>query len=108
MLYTFGSRANGRLGDGNTSSTTNVPTQVGSDTDWQDVSINGASNSSGANEFTYAIKSGMVYGTGINLNGQINFTYTDITTFVQIGEGDNYTLISAGDGWGIGIRKNTP
>jgi alpha-tubulin suppressor-like RCC1 family protein len=107
-LWTFGLQTNGRLGNG---LTTNVnvlsPTQVGTDTDWELVknSHNGTTN---LNEFTYAIKGGRLYATGINNIGQLGLPISeDVANFTEIGNGSNYVDLSSGSGFGMAIR-NTP
>lgn len=96
--YSWGVRANGRLGDGNTTGNTTTPTQIGTDTDW-------AMPSAGL-QFAAATKTnGKLYGWGANASGQIgDGTTTQRTSPVQVGSGEDWTVISCGDIHSLGIR----
>jgi len=112
-LFTWGIRARGVLGDGNTTGTTTVPTLVGSATDWLSVAATPGdyfwSNLyEGLN--IYALKTdGTLWATGLNGIGQAGQpNSTNVTTFTQVGAATNHTLIAAGLGNCITVRRNLP
>lgn len=82
-LYGAGSDANNRMGmDGSTYSTF---TQIGSDTNWEDIVLPNTANI-GRNEFSWAIKGGELYGTGINAFGHFNqVSNSNITSWTRMG-----------------------
>lgn len=108
-LWAFGLQTNGRLGNGLTTfANISTPTQIGSDTDWQQVKTTPSFANSGYHEFTYAIKGGKLYGTGINTAGQLGLPPSaDVATFTEIGNGSNYVDLDVGSGFGMAIRRTT-
>lgn len=90
-LYSFGLNGNGETGQGTTAGTTDVPTQVGTDTDW--VKFAASSPTS------LVIKSnGTLYGFGGNNN---------ITTPTQIETDNDWIDIAVeAEGRGVGLRAN--
>ena len=90
-LWAWGSNGSGRLGVGDTTSR-NIPTQVGSDTDWVDVSAGTFHN--------VALKSdGTLYAWGDNGYGQLGIgSNVDQYSPVQIGIDTHWYSIAAG-GW---------
>lgn len=106
-LYTWGTAANGRLGNGTTTPDVSTPTKIGTDTDWS-VPI-------GAAGFAFAIKTnGKLYSWGNNLYGQTgqNTATGNTTTPTQVGTGTDWEQISANNcvvavkggqlyGWGL-------
>jgi len=112
-LFTWGGRSNGVLGDGNTTGTTAVPTQVGAATDWAVVICTPFSYWWGVPiEIlnTYALKTdGTLWATGLNTVGQCGQPNSEyITTFTQVGDATNHVLIAAGSGNCITVRRNLP
>jgi len=107
-LWAFGNQSNGRLGNGLTNvANITTPIQIGSDTDWESVKANGNNPTANLNEFSYAIKGGRLYATGINNLGQLGLALSaDVATFIEIGNGANYIDIASGSGFGMAIRKN--
>jgi alpha-tubulin suppressor-like RCC1 family protein len=107
-LWAFGAQLNGRLGNGLTTNVNiSTPTQIVSDTDWESVKANGNSSSPPFNEFSYAIKGGRLYATGINNLGQLGLAPSaNVATFTEIGNGANYIDLASGSGFGMAIRKN--
>jgi alpha-tubulin suppressor-like RCC1 family protein len=107
-LWVCGLQTNGRLGNGQTG-TGNVTTmtQIGVDTDWHFVSSNKI-GSAFLTEYSFAIKGGRLYGTGLNSSGQLGIEPSaDVSTFTDIGNGSNYVNLTSGQGFNLAIR-NTP
>lgn len=77
-LWTWGNNTNGELGNG-TYVSNNLPTQVGTDTNWESLSLDQYYNS-------FAKKTnGEIWGTGRNLNGQLgNGTTVQSNVFVKV------------------------
>jgi alpha-tubulin suppressor-like RCC1 family protein len=63
-LYSWGSNANGRTGQGTTTGSTQVPTQVGSDTNW-------AKCAAGANHSICTRTTGTLWAFGAGTNGRL-------------------------------------
>lgn len=94
-LWTWGYNAYGELGDGTTADKSS-PTQVGSLTNWIDVSA--------GNSNTFAIKSdGTLWGAGNSDNGKV---LNNVNTFTQIGTATNWAKIYSTLG-GILVLTNT-
>lgn len=89
-LWAWGSNNDGRLGVGLSIINLTVPTQVGTSTDWIDVSANGT--------HSLAIKSNhTLWAWGDNYYGQLgDGTSTDKSTPTQIGTDTNWENIMAG------------
>lgn len=96
-LWMCGQQSLGRLGNGSSDTAPiSTPVKIGSDTDWESVSITSISTAAGTNEFTWAVKGGKLYGTGVNSNGQLGFfnNTTDRNVFERIGKISGVKLIS--------------
>lgn len=92
-LYSWGSNANGQTGQNTTTGNTTTPTQVGSDTDWEQIS---------ANNCVVAVKGGQLYGWGLNTNGAVGDNSTTNRSTPQ--------LIDSNSGWRVaelGMGGNT-
>lgn len=84
-LYMWGRNINGKTGRGLTTGITSNPTQIGTDTDWVDISV--------GDQFTVARKSnGTLWGWGSNLNG----TGVAASTPTQIGSDDDWEVHRSG------------
>jgi len=113
-LYSWGSNANGRTGLGTTAGDTMIPTQVGTATDWVQVSISDA--------HTLAIRrDGTLWAWGSNTNGatsQGSAGNTLVPTrvfmdndWVAVSAGRNYSMAIKADGslwaWGSNLTGRT-
>lgn len=103
-LWTVGSGTNGRTGL-NTTTQYSTWQQVGSATDWTDISIYTIATG-GVSENTYAIKAGGLWVTGINSFGQLGVALSTASSnvFVQIGSETNHTRLAAGAGYVLTVR----
>jgi len=101
-LWSWGFNANGRTGLGISSLTnTLVPTQVGIDTTWSQVSA--------GESYSLALRSdGTLWAWGSNENGQtgLGITAGDQTTPAQVGTVTNWTQVSAGANHSHAIRSD--
>jgi alpha-tubulin suppressor-like RCC1 family protein len=100
-IYSWGNNENGRLGLGYASTYgPNIPTQIGSDSDWNKVY--------GGTAFTLALKTNKtIWSWGKNYDGQLGHGgSTDRSTPKQIGTDSEWTGISAGDKHGLGCKTN--
>jgi alpha-tubulin suppressor-like RCC1 family protein len=109
-LYTWGTAANGRLGNGTTTPNVLVPTKIGTDTDWGQLA--------GGGGFAFAIKTnGTLYSWGNNLYGQtgLGTASGNTTSPTQVGSDTDWEQISANNcvvavkggqlyGWGLNTR----
>jgi alpha-tubulin suppressor-like RCC1 family protein/uncharacterized protein YjdB len=100
-LWTWGKNNYGQLGDGNYYNTRNVPTQVGTDTDWALVSA--------GETFTVAVKTdGSLWTWGNNNYGQLgdgNYNNTrNVPT--RVGTDNNWKLVSAGSKHTVAIKTD--
>jgi alpha-tubulin suppressor-like RCC1 family protein len=99
-LWTWGDNVSGQLGLG---STTNVllPTQLGTATDWKTADC--------GNDFSIAIKNnGTAWGCGANYFGNLGNATTNVvtTSYTQIGTDTNWTAISCGLYFSLGLKTN--
>ncbi|TXI10810.1 MAG: hypothetical protein E6Q68_07420, partial [Polynucleobacter sp.] len=103
-LWTWGLNTNGQLGHGNTTSPVATPTQVGTDTDWDLLSMGGLG--------TAGIKTdGTLWVWGSNLYGQQGngATSSPVTSPTQVGVGTNWKTVNVGSRSVIAIEGiNTP
>lgn len=98
-LWAWGANGgHGQLGDG-TNLDSNVPVQIGTDTNWSKIS---------AGNHTVALKTnGTLWAWGDNNFGQLgNGTNIDSNVPVQIGTDTNWSKISAGMGNTVAIKTN--
>jgi uncharacterized repeat protein (TIGR03803 family) len=98
-LWAWGQNGDGQLGLGNTS-TQWVPVQVGTATDWVQVSNGGY--------HTVAVRSnGTLWAAGDNFYGQIgDGTTTDRSSFVQIGTATDWQVAVAGVNHTLALKTN--
>jgi alpha-tubulin suppressor-like RCC1 family protein len=98
-LWGWGFNSRGEIGN-NTATTVNSPVQIGTDTDWSDVS--------GQNNVTMALKSdGSLYLYGENDNGQIgDNTIINRSSPVQLGSGTDWNLISSGGSHALAVKTD--
>ena len=89
-LWAWGYNANGQLGNGTVTSYSS-PIQVGSLTNWKQVSC-------GYNGFTTAVKNdGTLWAWGYNANGQLgNGTVTSYSSPIQVGSLTNWRQVACG------------
>ena len=99
-LWAWGFNARGGLGVGDTVDRL-VPTQVGSDSDWAEVSVGNAGHS-------LAIKTdGTLWGWGYNQKGQVgNSSTTNRLTPVRIGTGTDWAGVAAGMWFSLGVKAD--
>lgn len=107
-MWYFGQQFNGRLGNGSTSALSiTSPMQLGADTDWERVGINGNTLTARQTEQSYAIKGGAFYACGLNNHGQLGIdpsVTAETGDWTQVGSGTNYTKVGAGGGFALAIR----
>lgn len=99
-LWSWGWNGNGELGLGTSTSTFLVPTQVGTDTNWQSISSK--------DYFCIALKSnGTLWAWGRNDYGQLGAN-AGVYQFspMQVGTDTNWQSISAGYGHSLAIKSN--
>ena len=84
-LYSWGGNANGQTGQNTSIGDTLTPTQVGSDSDWEQIT---------ANNCVTAVKGGQLYGWGFNAQGAVGDNSTTNRTTPQ--------LIDSNTGWRVG------
>ncbi len=90
-LYAWGNNSDARLGLGTTGGSINIPTQVGTDTDWVMVAA--------GYYHSLALKSdGTLWGWGGNTGGAtgLDTTYGSTTAPTQIGTDEDWATIAAG------------
>lgn len=102
-LWGWGYNYYGQIGQGNGGSLNTIvgsPTQVGSDNNWQSVSV-------GTN-YTLAIKNdGTLWGTGTNASGELGIGSPLAAVYMtQIGTNTNWKQVSANNGYSIGIKTD--
>ncbi|WP_027184579.1 hypothetical protein [Desulfovibrio inopinatus] len=99
-LWGFGSNENGRLGLGAGTGKSSTPVQVGTETNWTDISC--------GDWFTLALKSdGSLYGFGYNLHGELGLDDT-IDRYVpeRIGSEGAFQSMSAGENHSLAKAKS--
>ncbi len=100
-LWSFGFNNSGRTGLNTTSGNTTVPTQVGSDTDWEVASVGDA--------HTLAIKTdGTLWSFGGNTNGRTGLNTDTGNTLVptQVGVATNWEAVSGGTGFALVLASD--
>ncbi len=100
-LWAWGLNLNGELGLNYTSNSVLVPTRVGTDNNWKDVSC--------GFEFAVGIKSdGTIWSTGFNGNGNLGRTITGTydSVFAQIGTATDWARVAAGSSFAMAIKTN--
>ena len=102
-LWAWGKNTHGELGDG-TNVNKNLPVQIGSDTNWKEVSTGMA----GIYAHTLAVKTdGTLWAWGSNNNGQLgDGTMVDKNYPVQIGSDTDWKTITAGFNHSFAIKNN--
>jgi alpha-tubulin suppressor-like RCC1 family protein/uncharacterized protein YfaP (DUF2135 family) len=98
-LWSWGNNSNGQLGDG-TQSTRNIPTQIGTDSNWKSVAA--------GENYTLAIKlDGTLWGWGDNSFGQLGKIPSFIVaTPTRIGTDSNWQSVSAGKDYTVAIKND--
>jgi alpha-tubulin suppressor-like RCC1 family protein len=100
-LWAWGHNNKGQLGDGTTTDRS-IPVQIGNATDWVSV-VTGY-------EHSLAIKSdGTLWGWGNNLSSQLGvqtYPLINILTPFQIGTGNNWISVTAGNVHSLGIKSD--
>jgi alpha-tubulin suppressor-like RCC1 family protein len=114
LLYTWGSNADGRTGQGTTVGNTLVPTQIAAFNNWSTVSA--------GTSYGLAIRNGELYAWGSNFQGAtgLGTTSGSQNTPLRIGTDSNWEAVAAGNntsyalknggelwGWGEAITTST-
>ena len=104
-LWAWGSNDQGQLGLGNSGFMTNrnVPTQVGTATDWKTVSAGWG--------YTMAVKeNGTLWAWGNNQYGQLGLGNSGFNTHrtvpTQVGTATDWKMVSAGTGYTMAVKEN--
>jgi alpha-tubulin suppressor-like RCC1 family protein len=97
-LWTWGSNSSGRTGLNSTSGNTLNPTQVGSDSDWKEISAGGSAS--------IAIKEdGTLWAAGWNGSGMLgNGTTATSSVFIQSGTDTDWKFVSVGLLHSVGLK----
>lgn len=100
-LWAWGRNTHGQIGNGSTT-TANIPTRIGSETDWAIVTA--------GSYHTLAIKNDQsLWGWGIDNYGQLGFgdsTTPDVLVPTRVGTDSNWVIIVAGDAHSVGIKTD--
>lgn len=98
-LWAWGSNSEGQLGNGSTENS-NVPVQIGTDTDWEMVAAGSL--------HSIALKSdGTLWAWGNNAYGQLgNGTFISANTPIQMGVEANWEKISTYESHNLAIKSN--
>jgi alpha-tubulin suppressor-like RCC1 family protein len=98
-LFTWGQASFGRLGNGTTTPDVLVPTQIGTDTDWDQISTNDLSS------FNLSIRNGQLWGWGNNAARQLgDGSTTNRTSPVLINSDTDWQMVSAGGEFSLAIK----
>lgn len=96
-LFTWGAAANGLLGNGTTTPNVTSPTQIGSDANWQQVSLTA--------QHALAIKGGKLYAWGHNGSYQLgDNTTTTRTSPVEISADTDWQSVAASAGYSLAVK----
>lgn len=103
-LWSWGLNHDGELGNGTIVSVINIPTQIGTDTDWNLVSAG-----TGPTSFSMATKdNGTLWAWGDNGYGQVgDNTFADKYSPVQVGTDTDWQSMSAGFSHALAIKTNS-
>ena len=98
-LWSWGRNNNGQLGDGTTTDR-NIPTQIGTNSDWNSIST-------GTNHTIAIRNNGSIWGWGGNGNYKIGIITTSFVLIpTQIGTATNWNYVSAGDKHTMAIKTD--
>lgn len=99
-LWTWGGDNNGQLGNGSITGNVTVPTQIGTDTDWQNIFSGSYA--------VFAIKSnGTLWSWGENNKGQLGVGgYTNRSAPTQVGTDTNWQKVSGGTSHTLAIKTD--
>lgn len=100
-LWAWGYNGVGQLGVGSSGDIRDIPTQVGTDSDWQTVSGGSTNN--------LAIKSnGTLWSWGLNTSGEIGLGTTGsfVTMPTQVGIATDWLRVSTSGGVGVALKNN--
>ena len=100
-LWAWGDDSHGQLGRGSIGATSNIPRQVGTDTDWQTVAVR--------NNHVIALKTtGTLWGWGDNTSGALGVGTlgNDIASPTQIGTDTDWAAIATGWDHTIALRTD--
>ena len=98
-LWTWGTAANGRLGNNTTTPDVSTPAQINTNTDWEVLSS--------TSSFSVGIRNGKLFTWGSNANGQTgqNTTSGNTLTPTQIGTDSDWKAAAGGTASGFAIRN---
>ena len=101
-LWAWGTNSIGQLGLGDDSNIYFVPTQVGTDTDWADITTGSG--------YTLAVKTdGTLWSWGYNAEGELGIGVADEDFHgepVQVGTDTDWESVSAGDGQSFAMKTD--
>ena len=99
-LWAWGSNYDFGLGFGNTTTDVHIPTQVGTDTNWQAISVS-------AHHYLALKSDGTLWAWGDNYYGAVgNATTTNQTSPVQVGTANDWAVVDAGFGHSLALKTN--
>ena len=108
-LWTWGANTLGQTAQGTISGNTLIPTQVGSDTDWEGIAMYSPTSTLNMENFTFAIKAGSLYAAGSNNYGQLGLplSTTNVDVFTEVvPSATNFTKVVGAPYGGYAVRKN--